>query len=392
MHETEIINKVICLLRQYGYTYLNWDYYIPDESVIGYVPNQIFRVTDYNSETNTLILKLEGPPAIPNCHESTFNNFGEKLKALEIKNIIIKGARSFQTSFTYPKIDAPILPSINYPPKPTTPNTFDNRSIQNQPVQFTEIISFDVRDALFEEGTISFTAKVKKIGKNITVVIVNPSVKKYYDSIKNYIHKILGSNKISSKITFEIIQGQCKPIKIEECILQNLSDDIIDYIQDSWISEYIFNNEKDEIVSIKELADPLEDENLTDSIIFEKIVTETKTKHYHHLRYLSARQAIDLQKLSITGKPFSLVFIIRENNQLFLVWEPYKSDEATYIWKLSNPNEIIPKFGLILALRKNNKLAYKSKKEPDSKIIIHNYTLPLNGFHKWKTEFESFVK
>jgi hypothetical protein len=179
---------------------------------------------------------------------------------------------------------------------------------------------------------------------------------------------------------------------VEDCVLSGLDETILQQIHDGWVKQVVLTAERDEIVSLEELVEQVRDETLNPETVFNHIVQEEKTKHYHHLRFLSARQAIDLQKLSITGKPVSFVFVIREAGNTFLIWETYITEEATYIWKIAGAEDIPEKFGLILWLRKGNRMQYRNKKEEGFSFIEHDYQLPMNGFHKWKEKLEYFMR
>ena len=227
--------------------------------------------------------------------------------------------------------------------------------------------------------------------QKVEVTISNPNVKKYFDAVKNYIYKLFGSRKTSCTVTFEMRERKCVPVAVEDCVLSSLDETILQHIHDGWVEQVVLSAERDEIVSLDDLVEPVGDETLNPKSVFNHIVREDKTKHYHHLRYLSARQAIDLQKLSVTGKPLSFVFVIREKGVLFLIWETYLTQEATYIWKLPDASALQHRYGLILEMRKVGRMAYRNKKEPDFFYIEHEYKLPQKGLLKWKEELEQII-
>lgn len=87
----------------------------------------------------------------------------------------------------------------------------------------------------------------------------------------------------------------------------------------------------------------------------------------------------------------SFVFVMREKENIFLVWETYLTKEATYIWKLSAADDIVKKCGLIQEMHKAKRMLYRTKKEDGFSFIVHDYKQPMNGFHKWKEELEKII-
>lgn len=392
----DLNNAVIALLQQDGNVFLGWEYGIAAESVNGYISGQLFRVLDYNANDCILYLKPEGN-ASSEAYRLTFDKYGSIFAAMGIKRIEISRARmlgikqiTLATGYTQPVKSAPQYQA----PPPLQPSVPPKSPPKNAPPsnpRFTETCNLDIRDAIFDDGVIRFTVKVKFAWVNVEVVLQNASVKQYFDSVKNYIWKLFGSKKTPCTITFEIQNGKCVPFSIDSCDLKNLDETILQNIHNGWVDQVILSSDRNEITALDDLIDPIKDENHNGETVFNHIVQESKTKHYHHLRYLSARQAIDLQKLSITGKPLSFIFVIRNNENVFLVWETYLTQEATYVWKLTDASDIVQKFGLIQEIRKTKRMVYRRKKEDGFTFIEHDYLQPTNGFLKWKTEIENLI-
>ncbi|MCA6441243.1 MAG: hypothetical protein IM598_10560 [Chitinophagaceae bacterium] len=400
MLPAQLNDAVIALLQQEGKVFLGWEYGIPVASAPGYTPGQLYRVIDYDERSGVLQLKPEGKAA-SEAHRMTFDKYSSMFTAMGVKRIeiispykqitlatgytqpISPGYRDRRPAYSPPPPAAPSSPPRWYEPPPIEPP---------KPVRFTEPHTFDIRQAVFDDGTISFTLKVKSMFQNVEVTINNPSVKKYFDAVKNYIYKLFGSKKTSCLVTFEVRDRKCVAVEVGDCVLSSMDETILQHIHDGWIKQVVLSAERDEIVSLDELVEQVRDETLNPETVFNHIVQEEKTKHYHHLRFLSARQAIDLQKLSLTGKPISFVFLTRENGALFLIWETYLSEEATYIWKLAKPEQVLEKYALILEMRKSKRMIYRRKKEEGFYYIEHDYQQAMNGFHKWKEEIENIFK
>ncbi|MES2005490.1 MAG: hypothetical protein V4450_13315 [Bacteroidota bacterium] len=393
----ELADKTIVLLSQDGQIFLSWEYGIAVEAVYGYTAGQLLRIIDYNERDRVLYLKPDGK-APENGYRHTFDNYGRMFESMQVARIVIDQPRTpgiiqITTASGYTQ---PI--SVRYqqpptPPPPRFPQPPPRPVEQPKPRsnRFTESLTFDIREAEFDDGTIKFTVKVKAAFQQVRVTLQNPAVRKYFDAIKNYIWKLFGSKKTPCTITFDMVDRKCVAVSVDSCDLLQLDGSILQQIHNQWVHEVILSGDRDDILPLDDLVEPVKDETTTTESVLNDLVQESKTKHYHHLRFLSARQAIDIQKLSISGKPFSFVFVIRDGDNLFLIWETYNTPEATYIWKIAGTEDIPKKFGLIQAMRKGKRMLYRNKKEKDYYFIEHDYQQPLNGFHKWKEKLENII-
>lgn len=397
MISANLSEKTIVLLIQDGRVFLSWEYSIPIESVYGYSTGQLLRIIDYNERDRVLYLKPDGKAPVDG-HRHTFENYGHMFESMQVARIVIDqslmpvikhittaSGHTQPISVRYKQPPSPPPPQFTQPqPKPVEPpKPRSNR--------FTESLNFDIRDAEFDEGTIKFQVKVKQAFQQVEVTLQNQAVRKYFDAIKNYIWKLFGSKKTHCTITFDMVDQKCVPVSIDSCDLLQLDGSILQQIHNQWVHEVILLGDRDDILPLDDLIEPVKDETTTTESVLNDLIQESKTKHYHHIRFLSAKQAIDLQKLSISSKPFSFVFVIRQQMDIFLVWETYNTLEATYIWKIASNEDIPMKFGLIQAMKKGKRMQYRNKKEKGFYFINHDYQQPLNGFHKWKEMLENII-
>lgn len=377
--------------RQEDQIFFGWGLSLPISSVSGFVAGQLYRITGFDEQERILHLKADGK-APQSAYKLSFADNTSLLQPLDIRRIAIQqrgfyGLQQSDTQYTQPAYTTP-------PPSPPTPPVYQPVPSRQPPgpVTFSEDLTFDIRDAIFDDGTIKFDVKLKFPVTVVSVTLNNPSVKKHFDAVKNYIWKLLGKRKTPCNITFEMTGGKVTVKSVNSCELLHLNESILVQINEGWVEEHILGNLANEIYPIADVVEPLSDDVITPEYVFEYLVKESKTKHYNHLRYLSARQSIDLQKLSITGKPLSFVFLVRVNENVYLIWETYTTSEATYIWKLpAGVSDIKNRYSLILTLRKNNRMIYRRIKEPDFYFIEHDYQADLNGFLKWKQELEKIL-
>ncbi|MGN6400310.1 MAG: hypothetical protein ACTHMD_07650 [Flavisolibacter sp.] len=164
--------------------------------------------------------------------------------------------------------------------------------------------------------------------------------------------------------------------------------------------EFLLND--DEIIipedKLESAAKMLDKEEISETDwLLNKLITPEKTKHYNHLRFLSNKHISEKCQLRLTGKPLSFIFLLQKENSHFLIWETYKTEEATYVWKLIVSDEILfnteveKRIDKIKWLRKSNKLSYINSKPQYFKRIEHDYGGEDNGFKNWRQQLEEFM-
>lgn len=243
--------------------------------VSGYIAGQLLRIIDYDERNRVLYLKPDGK-APESGHQHTFNNFGRIFESMQVVRIEIRQPRmSFiQEITTASGHTQPI--SVRYEKTPATrhipptppPAWPQPLATPKEPIRFTETHSFDIRDAIFEDGAIRFEVKLKRMFQKVEVKISNPNVKKYFDAVKNYIYKLFGSRKTNCTVTFEIQERKCVPIDVNDCPLTSIDETILQHIHDGWVEQVVLSAERDEIVSIDELVNPVRDETLNPDSVF----------------------------------------------------------------------------------------------------------------------------
>jgi len=380
----------IIVLKKYGdLVFLGTTVSVSIEDVSGdFIENYCYRVLNFDSITQTLDLIPEGK-ANSSVFAQTSAVIRDSIKNMEIKKISIKQPSNKQyiaASSVYKHFESNeernIL-STDYQSNEALPNTIK--------------IECDLREAEFGEGEIKFSVFLKKEKTDVIVSIINLSFHNYFNSVKNYIWKALGEKKIECTLTYLIVDGQFKQILIEDSILSFIDESILNKIDDKWIETEIVKSSSNTITSVDKIIEILNCSGKDQKWLLNKLFTTDKTRHYQHLSFLSLRHDINYFQLSFVSRPFSFVFVIKELDSLFVVWETYSTKEATYIWNMgvideeAFQNELAKYFEIILYLRNNNKLKYKKHNLAGFYCIEHNYQLPENGFEKWKTEFQSIV-
>ena len=182
--------------------------------------------------------------------------------------------------------------------------------------------------------------------------------------------------------------------------IPKINQDTITQIEDNLIRDSILNKETEEIKSLEDAFNDtyqeLEDKQV--EWLMSKLANSEITKHHRHLLYLSDRHDNSIFKLKVTGKPVSFLFGIRENNNIYIVWETHNTKEATYIWKHNKSDNELQEFisdidEQVKKLRQRTKREYRShnKDNPNFSVIEHEYNSDDYGFEKWKANLESYL-
>ena len=256
-------------------------------------------------------------------------------------------------------------------------------------------------DLKLEEGGASFPYYVNTILETITLHIALPRMRKEYDAIKHYFARALLLDKVTVQIQFES-RGETIVRQQVTCpALERINESLLEQVQDDYVQSEIVQSQ-DSIIDVASLVKKASElfgdvEVIDTNWLLAKLITREKTRHYHHLLYLSERHAMKLHLLRATGEPFSFIFLIQTEKNLYVVWETHNTKEATYLWQLQAVEaadralEIDEIIETIKMLRQNKKRDYIRQKVENYKRIHHVYSGSDNGFEKWKGEVETFV-
>jgi len=369
-----VLNRVLVLKRD------GEKFQLPTiEYLSSVAPNDIssgsyltFRVINFDKETGELSLKYEPTKCDARSFEISTEVNSDFLLSIDIKKIIFIN-RHYNNLVSQSAFNN----DINLEARWNTPkSTFkDSDSLKNSNEEIVEILkdyiidekfNLSFNEIKFHEGRITFTRHIHTIKKLMEFEIYNAVLRKEYDAIKNYFAKALGTKKIEVNIKVEISGTLIKNKLATSAQISQISQDLLEQVED-----YVFENEfllSDESVftpsnKLEELAKIFGKEEIKDtSWLLDKLVTKDRTKHYFHLRFLSSKHLAELCSLRLTGQPLSFIFLMKSNNNYFVVWETYKTEEATYIWKMINNDikvilsEVEKLVEKIKWLRNNNKL------------------------------------
>lgn len=155
------------------------------------------------------------------------------------------------------------------------------------------------------------------------------------------------------------------------------------------------------LLTMEEFFATLSNQHVKSSVFYEDekaladdLLLITETKHYHHLRYLSAKHAHHIMRLRFVLKPFSFIFLLEGETHYHIVWETLHTEEATYVWPVEKDvaklKLALKKVEEIIQLVKvQGKVAYLNAEVETYRRIFHQYKEGVKGFVKWKGELES---
>jgi len=215
----------------------------------------------------------------------------------------------------------------------------------------------------------------------------------------------LNKTNVQVDVTIEVADGVPRKIDAHSPEIESINQALIETVRFECVKDAVKKRVKIEternVLGMEEVLDALSDEKtkLTafyddDKDLAEDLVQITDTKHYHHLRWLSARHAYGVMPLRFVLKPFSFLFLLEGPINYHIVWETLDTEEATYVWpvekdavKLKLTLEKIE--GIIQLVKVQGKTAYISSDDQAYRRIFHRYKDDVKRFVIWKGELES---
>lgn len=278
---------------------------------------------------------------------------------------------------------------------------------QSHKVSIKETFYVPIKNVRFKLGGVSFNKKLKGHKKSLEFTIPNYDIREEFDAVKNYFANVLHTNKIEVMVNIEIADNEVTSIEARSPEIEKIDKKLIDNVKFEFVkytTKKKVNVEIDKtLFTMDEYFDTYADDKFkpntfhnNDKELFEDLLTISKTKHYKHLRFLSSKHSHDIMKLRFVHKPFSFIFLIQSDRNYHIVWETLDTEEATYVWHIAKDINV-----LRIALRKiediinvikvQGKIAYINSTDDPFRRIYHDYSDHLDGFVKWKGEFESIL-
>lgn len=283
----------------------------------------------------------------------------------------------------------------NYPLyRPTVKSIYDSFSIP-------------IKKITFIDGGVRFTRKIKGINEELDITILNGSIKKEFNAVKNYFASVLHTKRIFVEVHLEILEGKITKEDIRSQEIEQIDASTVEQVNAELVDGIInlrreVDSEKT-LLTLEELMNTITGEDINSGIFYEEdqglvddVIKRVETKHQHHLGFLSRRHLHQLTKLRFVLKPFSYVFLLESRLHYHLIWETHNTEEATYIWHIDKNLNEVEQFirrieGIISTIKANRKSDYIKSTPEGFNRVIHDYSDPVAGFKKWKSEIEGHL-
>lgn len=285
--------------------------------------------------------------------------------------------------------------------------TESDMKMKREPVKvtYTEPFSIPIKDITFLAGKVSFEKKIQQFKQSIQFEILNDNIIEAYDAIKNYFANVLGTKKIQVIPTITTEDGEITSVKAASSEIDKINKTLIEEVAFEVINVARGKQSLDDkqLFTMEEYIETFAEKGFDAQQFFkdeheflERLIKKSKTKHYHHLRFLSSKHKYDLQKLRFVHKPFSFVFLLGGKDNFHIVWETLDTEDATYIWTFPNDKKSLQQYLAITdktinQIAKHGRNEYISHKEDNFHKVIHDYKDMQNGFKKWKDVIEKVI-
>ncbi|NTS39375.1 hypothetical protein HRG84_00540 [Flavisolibacter sp. BT320] len=270
-----------------------------------------------------------------------------------------------------------------------------------------QTFSVPFRHLHFHYGGVSCNRLVKELGKTISITIINYDVREEFDAVKDYFANALSIAAVDINLRIEAEDGVPKKIEATSPQIAAIDGGLIQTVRFAYVKEAVKKKLTIEVeknmLTMEELFDAFSENRVKADTFYEDekaladdMLAVAETKHYHHLRTLSARHAHHIMRLRFVLKPFSFLFLLEGEQHYHIVWETLDTEEATYVWPVpKDPAQVklaLKKVEEVIQLVKvQGKAAYLSSATETYRRIFHHYKDGIKGFVKWKGELESIL-
>lgn len=333
-----------------------------------------------------------------------------KVRSLDTAHVMwqLKGAAenqvrksSIESRFTF-KEELPI-----YNEKSTEQTIEDENSIDTSVVVHEQTFTVPFKSLFFSFGCVKLLHKLKPLQQVQEIRIVNSDVRAEFDAVKNYFGKALNIKTATIHVKLSLKKGEIQWIEAHSKEIEKINAELIESVRfelvNSSIRKKVAIDIDKHLFTSDEFFDRLGLDKLgfnaffeDDSALMNDILKVTDTKHYNNLRYLSSHQAHHILKLRFVLKPFSFIFLLEGEKNYHIIWETLDTAEATWHWPVEKNTQVLKltlqKIEEIIQLVKvQGKTAYISSVGEPFRRIVHDYSNISEGFHKWKSELESYL-
>lgn len=279
-----------------------------------------------------------------------------------------------------------------------------------------EIVKLDIKVPIvnlsYHDGYVTFQTTIDEKYPQITIRVDNYIIRKEFGSISNYLSKALSKQYALFEVLFEKEvdqRGTLHSVRVEKATskdIERIDSSIIEDVKCEFLVEAILDGK----VKIKDSHKPKTPEEFIDDllgrangenspsteVIMERAFQFKNPKHHLHLKYLASKHKEKVFKLRFSILPFAFLFLVEGNQKFFFVLETFHEELATYIWECEKSKEAMKgRFAeieqLMVAFEETNRQKYLETEAKGFRRIYHKYTNEVDGFNRWRDDFEKVL-
>ena len=248
----------------------------------------------------------------------------------------------------------------------------------------------------FSNACVAFNIFIEELNQDIKFEIENPDIRPEFEAVKDYFMKILKKKLIACEIEIRYNENQILSATASSEDINKINSGIIDSVRFEFVKKRIlpFKRHNDESSILHTSATLLDHPSVkgmfkSDKDLIDDILSVKQSKHYHHLKFLSAQHLSSVLKIRFVLQPFSFLFLLQGDKKYHVVWETLNSEEATYIWHFEKTMDAL-RNGLseiervLNEIKNTGKQDYLNKDHPNFSRIMHDYSAAQKGFVVWK--------
>ncbi len=293
--------------------------------------------------------------------------------------------------------------------KKARPNPFFKTD--SVPFETQKEFSFKVKfeDAKFENGSITFQAKLKSLKDVTDFRIINETLKSEFENVKPWFIKKIGKS-FNVRCVVKYINLELVEINAFSKDIDSIDGEMIANIKSHQVSRLEkFTLQKGKAKSVynyEEVVELLEHKEtnllgLSADEIIQIVISNGRAKNQKQLEYLSREKQPLERKLLFTLKPFfGFLFTVENQKTQIYIWELLNS-HATYVWgKTASDSKFHETVEHEISyIQTNGRSAYKSYYK---NLPVHDYKFHLiehagmelteeERFQLWKNKLEALI-
>lgn len=267
--------------------------------------------------------------------------------------------------------------------------------------------SVPIKNLRFQLGGVSFEKKINQLDESVVFIIPNYDIREEFDAVKNYFSNVLKTKSIAVSVEIEVVGNEITATRATSSEIARIDQKLVENVKIEFVKEIAKKKIHAEIdknlFTMDELFDTLSEEQVksntfynSESELVNDLLQITSTKHYKHLRFLSANHQHAVMKLRFVLRPFSFIFLLEGRLHYHIVWETLDTREATYIWHTEKDFQKLKATfrkveDIINVIKVQGKIAYINSSDDGFRRIFHEYSELVDGFVKWKFELENIL-